>query len=297
MSDVEIISDGGPIAVTLPQQGPRGLAGSLSVGAVNTGAPGSSVIITNSGTPQAAVLDITIPRGADGTNGTNGTNGLGVPAGGAAGQVLTKNTATDNDTSWQTPAAVPSGTVVFTILAAAPAGWLLFADQTIGNTGSGASYANAAAVNVFTALFDNASDANCPLLTSAGAGTTRAAQTNAATAWAANCRMAMPKSLGRALAVAGTGAGLTARALADNAGAETHVLTAAQLPSSGQTVALKAGGTGGTQAGIHKGTTDVSVSTATDATAGSANLPVTGGTDTAHNNMQPTVFLNCMVKL
>lgn len=36
-----------------------------------------------------------------GTNGTNGTNGLGVPSGGATDYALVKNSATDNDTSWQ----------------------------------------------------------------------------------------------------------------------------------------------------------------------------------------------------
>ena len=44
--------------------------------------------------------------GADGTNGkdgTNGTNGQGVPVGGTQGQVLTKNSSTTYDVSWQTP--------------------------------------------------------------------------------------------------------------------------------------------------------------------------------------------------
>lgn len=35
--------------------------------------------------------------------GANGTNGQGVPTGGSAGQVLTKNSATNYDDSWQTP--------------------------------------------------------------------------------------------------------------------------------------------------------------------------------------------------
>lgn len=39
--------------------------------------------------------------GPPGTNGTNGKDGLGVPAGGTIGQILTKNSATDNDSSWK----------------------------------------------------------------------------------------------------------------------------------------------------------------------------------------------------
>lgn len=38
--------------------------------------------------------------GADGADGADGTTGIGVPAGGAAGQVLTKTSATDYATTW-----------------------------------------------------------------------------------------------------------------------------------------------------------------------------------------------------
>lgn len=44
-----------------------------------------------------------VPAGNAGTNGTNGTNGQGVPTGGTTGQVLTKLSGTNYDTSWQTP--------------------------------------------------------------------------------------------------------------------------------------------------------------------------------------------------
>ena len=40
--------------------------------------------------------------GATGPAGAPGSNGIGVPTGGTTGQVLTKNSATDYDTSWQT---------------------------------------------------------------------------------------------------------------------------------------------------------------------------------------------------
>jgi hypothetical protein len=38
--------------------------------------------------------------GADGADGADGTTGIGVPAGGTAGQVLTKTSATDYATTW-----------------------------------------------------------------------------------------------------------------------------------------------------------------------------------------------------
>jgi len=44
-------------------------------------------------------------KGDTGTAGTNGTNGQGVPTGGAAGQVLSKVSATDFNIAWTTPAS------------------------------------------------------------------------------------------------------------------------------------------------------------------------------------------------
>ena len=55
--------------------------------------------------------------------------GANVPPGGAAGQVLQKDTATDYDTSWQTPAAgggaMPTGSMVMWPTNTPPSGWLL----------------------------------------------------------------------------------------------------------------------------------------------------------------------------
>lgn len=48
------------------ETGPQGDAATIAVGTVTTGAAGSSVIITNSGTSGAAVFDFTIPKGDTG---------------------------------------------------------------------------------------------------------------------------------------------------------------------------------------------------------------------------------------
>jgi hypothetical protein len=73
------------------------------------------------------VIDAGNVRGATGPPGTNGTNGvdgvqgppgsdgLGVPIGGSVGQLLTKNSDIDNDSSWQPPyvdATLPKGIVM-----------------------------------------------------------------------------------------------------------------------------------------------------------------------------------------
>lgn len=75
--------------------GSPGGASTVAVGTTTTGVPGSNATVVNSGTPTAAVLDFSIPRGNAGTNGTNGTNGaaatiaVGTVTTGAAGSSAT----------------------------------------------------------------------------------------------------------------------------------------------------------------------------------------------------------------
>jgi len=64
--------------------GAQGNAATITLGTVGTGAPGSSVIITNSGTSGAAVFNFTIPRGDVGATGAAGATGS-TGATGAAG--------------------------------------------------------------------------------------------------------------------------------------------------------------------------------------------------------------------
>jgi hypothetical protein len=119
-----------------------------------------------------------------------------------------------------------------TLKTAADAGWLLLDDGTFGDASSGASNrANADTAALFTLIYNNVLDANAPLLTMAGGATTRAAQGSAAAAFAAHCRLSLPKQLGRAFVGAGAGSGLTARALGSTFGAETHNLNAGEIPS------------------------------------------------------------------
>ena len=81
--------------------GPKGDKGDTgTAGATGaTGATGAQGPKGDKGDPGA-----TGAIGPQGPQGPAGANGQGVPVGGTAGQVLTKNTATNFDTSWQTPA-------------------------------------------------------------------------------------------------------------------------------------------------------------------------------------------------
>lgn len=60
-------------------RGPQGAAATVTVGKVTTGAAGSSAAVTNSGTSGAAILNFTIPRGAQGNPTTvNGKSGASI---------------------------------------------------------------------------------------------------------------------------------------------------------------------------------------------------------------------------
>jgi hypothetical protein len=403
MSDFEICVDDQPIEIEVPDQGPRGPAGTIAIGDVTTGAAGSDAEVVNVGTLQQAVLDITIPRGNPGvaatvaigdvTTGAAGSDAAVVNAGTENAAVLditiprgnpgAAATITIGDVTTGAPGreaevenvgtalaailnfiiprgdtgaagadgifsaiasqaeaeagtentkgmtalrvaqaiaalagGIPQGTVVLTIKQTAPAGWLMFLDQTIGNTGSGAAYENADAQATFTDLYAYG-DAECPLLTSAGGATTRAAQGSAADAWVAGCRMSMPKALGRALAIAGAGAGLTSRALGKAVGAETHTLSSGEQAS--MSVSGTASVTGTASVSISKtrandvssdppqgesvvtsnGNTGSNVTFSQSASV-SASGSISGtasGSNGSHNNMQPTAFIgNAMVK-
>lgn len=83
----------------------RGVAATIQVGTVTTGAPGASASVTNIGTLTDAVLDFVIPEGLQGDPGIQGPQGdpgFGLPSGGVDGQFIVKNGALDYDTRWQT---------------------------------------------------------------------------------------------------------------------------------------------------------------------------------------------------
>ena len=197
-----------------------------------------------------------------------------------------------------------------TLKDAAEAGWVLADDGTIGDASSSASNrANADCENLFKLLYDKFSDTKAPLLTSSGTATTRTAQTDKATAWAAHCRITLPRSVGRALGVAGAGSGLTSRSLGDTVGEETHALTEAENGphihantltdpkhkhngNINQKDSQSAVSVGGDFIGVLKGQGETDL-VATGITITNAS----SGSGTGHNNMQPTTFVNVLVKL
>jgi microcystin-dependent protein len=219
-----------------------------------------------------------------------------IPAGTLGISVLGANVLAD-----LIAAGVPiatTGDVKLTLKTAADTGWIMCNDQTIGNTASGATYANANAQALYTLIWTNVGNAYAPVTGGRGA--------SAAADWAAQKPLQLLSAMGRALGIAGAGTGLTARTLGQNLGEETHVLSAGEMPAHAHTGSI---GYTGNQVAFPNGTAqttfgtgsagftfDSRLSTSINQADFSVSLANTGG-GTAHNNMQPTTFLNAMIKL
>jgi hypothetical protein len=166
-----------------------------------------------------------------------------------------------------------TGDVKLTYKTVVDTGWIFMDDTTIGASNSNAAHRDgvggipANGLQALFTMFWNFPAAWCPMFTAGGASQPRGS--TAANDYTAGYSMSMPKVLGRALAIAGTGAGLTARVLSSFVGEETHVLTALesvphrhvavlQIPeidiTDAQVVAIGGGGTNGLAEGNFTGT-------------------------------------------
>ncbi len=175
-----------------------------------------------------------------------------------------------------------TGDIKTSLLSSAPNGWVAMDDRSIGNVGSAATNrANQDTFQLYKTIWDGVNNTWAPV--SGGRGASAIAD------FVANKTLTLPLSLGRALAGAGSGAGLTPRVLGENAGEETHTLTIAEMPAhthpplSG-TAFVQAGGAATESSGA-------GVSHSFGVTTGAR------GSGDAHNNMPPTSFFNVFIKL
>lgn len=158
-------------------------------------------------------------------------------------------------------------------------GWVLCDDGTIGNASSGATNrANADTEALFTLLWNTFNNTTCPV--SGGRGASAAAD------FAANKTIRLLNMCGRALGVAGQGLfGLTNRVHGQSLGSETHTLTEAEMPA--HTHDITCGGQETESGEVGVGGASNQETNSTQSTGGGA----------PHNNMQPTIFINTMIKL
>ena len=171
----------------------------------------------------------------------------------------------------------PTGVVQQFIGTSAPSGWLILNGDTLGKTGSAAVQANDNNQALFTLLWNSMADAQAPVSSGRGA--------SAAADWSFGKTIALPDARGRAIIGTGAGATLTARTHGDHGGEETHQLTVAEMPSHTHTqVAPAPSG----NAGNGTGSWPINQQTINTGSAGS---------DGAHNNMQPWLALNYIVKI
>lgn len=211
----------------------------------------------------------------------------------AVGITPTKGSGGDNDVLNAIRALIAAGTArtgdaKLTFQTVPEAGWILLNDGSIGSAASGGTTRANADCEALFSIFWIYNALDVPMQTAAGASVGRGA--SAAADWAANRRLLMPRALGRVLGVGGGGAGLTFRRYGEALGEEAHVLTTPEIPSHTHPLAtptpIYVGGKGSNSGSF----------TLADASSGNPNTGSAGG-GASHNNMQPTMFMNVMVKL
>lgn len=206
-----------------------------------------------------------------------------------------------------TTVSFTTGDCKWTLKTTPDTGWIIWTDSFIGSATSGAGYPGAQFQPLYELLWNNMSNTDAPVIGGRGG--------SAAADFAANKKITMPPLHGRALGVAGASL-FTARRLGEVIGEETHTLTAAEIPTiasanlSGIAVSVtsttpntatgviqSANVTGGSDRAFTS--TGINTTIVSAGTLGSGTVIVTSSNTggTAHNIMQPTGFINLMVKL
>lgn len=237
--------------------------------------------------------DLHEPKGAD--TALSGqvyvSNGVGGGVWTAASSIVTNTAFTTGDTK-------------YTFKTTADTTWVLWVDGTIGDGSSGATIrANADTASLFALFWNNCSNTICPV--SSGRGVSAVAD------YAAHKTITLPLGPGHSIGIAGSGAGLTTRTLGASVGSETATISTTNLPpytplgtvvttgtvaGTGQAVAGSLGGAGAVVFTVISGG---SANGWALSFTGSSTFTGTaqGGASTPFSIIQPTTYLNMMIKL
>jgi hypothetical protein len=179
-----------------------------------------------------------------------------------------------------------TGDAILTFNPTPPSGWIMADDGSIGSTASDADTNDDDTEDLYLLLWAQTAQAQAPVNGGRGA--------SAAEDFADNKKMTIPKALGRALCVAGAGAGLTSRVLGLATGAETVALIAANNGphSHGGAVTEVTKTTNGAVTGA--GEVNITYVSDVGRTIGNTSE---GGSGTPHANIQPSSFWHVKIKL
>lgn len=176
------------------------------------------------------------------------------------------------DVTFAVPGHVPTGGVMQWLFAAAPSGWVVADGSAL-----------------------TSSAANDPLRTLLASAGYPYGQSGS--------NPLLPDLRGRVVVTAGAGPSLTARSIGDTGGAEDHTLTVDEMPTHRHKITAESTGSGGTYIATdaYLGTDATQASQnynagPTDAELADDALTETGGGQ-EHNNMQPYLVLNTIIKL
>lgn len=175
-----------------------------------------------------------------------------------------------------------TGDFKFSIRSDAGDGWVVCNDGTIGSAFSGATRTGVDTLPLYCLIWTDISATYTPIYTSGGVLATRGA--NAMADFNAGKRLSLTKQLGRVLAGQDTGT-----SAGQYLGETTHQLTVPELPTitlnyiRTDVVSSGSPGTGATSSNLH-------LVQSTQATSSIGN-------NVAHNNMQPTTYMWCHIKL
>jgi microcystin-dependent protein len=194
--------------------------------------------------------------------------------------------------------SVPTGSVFDYVGSTAPTGYVLLSGRTIGNASSGGTErANADTQTLFELLWNSMTNTEAPVSSGRGA--------SASADFAANKTITLPDARGRVIAgkdnMGGTtasrmtsgGSGITGTTLGTSGGTETHTLTTAQLASHNHAEQV-----GQSQAAYKGWGWDIGVPLTDVGSVAAGRLTTdSSGSGSAHQNTQPTLVLNKIIKL